>query len=155
LLRWSARYTEIRQLVRILLFADIELKKDVNGWAPVTANRDFVERAAAVVGDSRAGFGALLSLLGSAGQALLPNAVTLLSEALERTGGGDLQEEPNTAFELEVLVRKLCCGLGVSIRQRPDWHRAVLRLLDYLVEHGSHTGSRRRDYIITPFPAGG
>jgi hypothetical protein len=93
------------------------------------------------------------SLLGPAGQALLPDAVTLLSDALERSGGTDLSEEPNTAFELEVLIRKLCYGFGVSIRQRPDWHRAVLRLLDYLVEHGSHT-VRLRDDVITPFPAG-
>ena len=47
---------------------------------------------------------------------------------------------------------KVCYGFGTVVRQRPELHRAVILLLDKLVERGSHTGFRLRDYIIAPLP---
>ena len=146
------RYDQMRKLVRVLLFADIEWKKDVKEWGPVTANRDFFEQAAKVVGNTEAGFGALLSLLCSVGQVFLPDAVTWLSKAMEISGGRDLLRDQDAIFQLEILLRKLCYGYGAVIRQRPEQHRAVLTLLDRLIESGSHTGFRLRDYIVAPLP---
>lgn len=158
LLRGSSRiwrYDKLHKLVRVLLFADLEWKDGVKEWAPLTANKDFIERAAAAVGNTKAGFGALLSLLSSVGQVFLPDAITLLSQGLEKSEEGDLLDDPDAAFQLEVLLRKVCYGLGTDIRQRPEQYRAVLALLDQLVERGSHTGFRLRDYIVAPLPAGG
>lgn len=155
LLRRSSRvwrYDQVRKLVRVLLFADTEWKKDVKEWEPVTANRDFFEHAAEVVGNTESGFGALLSLLCTVGQVFLPDAVRWLSNALERAEGRDLLSDQSALFQLEILLRKLCYGYGSDIRQRPELHRAVLMLLDRLVESGSHTGFRLRDYIVAPLP---
>lgn len=155
LLRGSSRiwgYDELRKLVRVLLFADVKLNDGVKEWTLLTANRNFLERATAAVGNTKAGFGALLSLLSSAGQAFLPDAITLLSQALETPARGDLLDDTNSVFELEILLRKVCYEHGTAIRQRPEQHRAALRLLDQLVERGSHTGFRLRDYIIAPLP---
>jgi hypothetical protein len=130
----------------------MEWKKDVKEWEPVTVNRDFFEHAAEVVGNTESGFGALLSLLCSVGQVFLPDAVRWLSNALEKADGRDLLNDQNALFQLEILLRELCYGYGSDIRQRPELHRAVLMLLDRLVESGSHTGFRLRDYIVTPLP---
>jgi hypothetical protein len=155
LLRGSSRiwrYDEMRKLVRILLFADIRWNDGVQEWEPVSANRSFIESATSVIGHTPAGFGALLSLLSSVGQVFLPDAIRWLAEAVERASGRDLLEDPNAEFQIEVLLRQVCYHHGTVIRQRPELHRAVILLLDRLVERGSHTGFRLRDYIISPLP---
>jgi hypothetical protein len=146
------RYDEMRKLVRVLLFADVEFKEGINEWAPVTEHRDFFKQAAAAVGNTPAGFGALVSILNSVGQVFLPEAILWLGHALERAQGTNLLQDRNADFDLEVLLRKVCYGYGIIIRQRPELHRAVLALLDRLVERGSHTGFRLRDYIVAPLP---
>ncbi|HAS54362.1 MAG TPA: hypothetical protein DCS42_09660 [Nitrospiraceae bacterium] len=155
LLRGSSRiwrYDEMRKLVRVLLFADVEWRDGVKEWAPVTANKDFIELAASVVGNTPAGFGALASLLSSVGQVFLPDAIRLLADGVKRANGMALLEDRNGEFQLEVLLRKVCYRVGTVIRQRPDLHRAVILLLDKLVERGSHTAFRLRDYMIAPLP---
>ena len=155
LLRGSSRiwrYDEMRKLVRTLLFADITWNEGVQEWEPVSGNRDFIESAALAVGNTPAGFGALLSLLSSVGQVFLPGAIRWLAESVERASGRDLLEDRDAEFQIEVLLRKVCYDHGTAIRQRPDLHRAVILLLDKLVERGSHTGFRLRDYIISPLP---
>jgi hypothetical protein len=147
------RYSEMCKLVRILLFADVQWKKEVTEWEPATSNRDFFEFAASEVGNTPAGFGALVSLLNTVGQVFLPDAVNWLAQAIESSQGTNLLEDRNTDFELEVLLRNLCYSSGTVVRQRPELHRAVLMLLDKLVERGSHTAFRLRDYIVAPLPA--
>jgi len=142
----------MRRLVRTLLFADITWKDGVHGWESVSANKDFIESAASAVGNTPAGFGALLSILSSVGQVFLPGAVRWLANSVKRANGRDLLEDPNAEFQLEILLRKVCYDHGTIIRQQLDLHRAVILLLDKLVERGSHTGFRLRDYIISPLP---
>jgi hypothetical protein len=147
------RYSEMCKLVRILLFADVQWKKEVTKWEPATSNRAFFEFAASKVGNTSAGFGALVSLLNTVGQVFLPDAVKWLAHAIESSQGTNVLEDQNTDFELEVLLRNLCYSSGTVVRQRPELHRAVLMLLDKLVERGSHTAFRLRDYIVAPLPA--
>lgn len=146
------RYEDIRKLVRVLLLADLEWKDGVKEWSPVSKNADFIKFAASAVGSTRAGFGALVSLLNSVGQVFLPDAIRLLGDALENARGTDILDDPNADFYVEVLLRRVCYGYGTVIRQRPELHRAALALLDKLVERGSHTGFRLRDYIVAPLP---
>ena len=133
------RYDEMRKLVRVVLFADIEWKDGITEWAPVSDNRDFIEFAATAVGNTPAGFGALVSLFCSVGRVFLPNAIRLLADSVERSNGKCLLDDRNADFQLEVLLRKVCYDFATVIRQRPDLHRAVILLLDKLVERGSHT----------------
>jgi hypothetical protein len=147
------RYIEVRKLVRILLFADAPWKDEAKEWEPLTSHKDFIESAASAVGNTPAGFGALVSLLNTVGQVFLPDAVNWLAQAIESSEGTNLLEDRNTDFELEVLLRNLCYSFGTVVRQRSELHRAVLMLLDKLVERGSHTAFRLRDYIIAPLPA--
>jgi hypothetical protein len=129
----------MRNLVRVLLFADIKWKDGVKEWEPVSANRDFIEYAASIVRNTPAGFGALLSLLWSVDQVFLPAAIKLLANAVENASGRGLLDDLNAAFDLEVVLRKVCYGFTTDIRKRPELHRAIILLLDKLVERGSHT----------------
>ena len=147
------RYIEVRKLVRILLFADAPWKDEAKEWEPLTSHKDFIESAASAVGNTPAGFGALVSLLNTVGQVFLPDVVNWLAHAIESSQGTNLLEDRNTDFELEVLLRNLCYSSGTVVRQRPELHRAVLMLLDKLVERGSHTAFRLRDYMVAPLPA--
>jgi hypothetical protein len=144
---------EMRTLVRILLFADVQWKDGIKEWAPVTSNKGFFEFAVSTIGNTPAGFGALVSILNKVGQVFLPEAIRWLAHAIESSEEIDLIADPGSDFELEVLLRNLCYGFGTVIRQRPELHRAVLLLLDELVERGSHTAFRLRDYMVAPLPA--
>ena len=149
------RYDELRKLVRILLFADIKWNDHVREWTPLTDNRHFIESAVSVVGNTPVGFGALVSFLSSAvGQVFLPDIIRLLANSVGEAKGQANFNDINAQFDIEVLLRKACYSFGGVIRQRPDLHRAVILLLDMLVERGSHTAFRLRDYIISPLPTG-
>ncbi len=146
------RYSELRNLVRILLFADISFKDGIREWLPMTTHKSFIEPAATTVGATKPGFGALLSLLNSVGQVFLPDAISWLVPAFDKPQNNGLLDEHSNAYQLEILLRKLCYQHGTTLRQRPALHQATLTLLDQLVAHGSHTGFRLRDYIVTPLP---
>jgi hypothetical protein len=143
----------MRKLVRILLFADLQWKDGVKEWDPVTSNKDFFESAAYTIGDTPAGFGALTSLLNAVGQVFLPDAIMWLGQSIESAKETNLIADPGADFELEVLLRSVCYSFGTVVRQRPELHRSVLTLLDKLVEHGSHTAFRLRDYMVAPLTA--
>jgi hypothetical protein len=151
--RHQWRYSEMRKFVRILLFADLQWKDGVKEWDPVTSNKDFFESAASTIGDTPAGFGALTSLLNAVGQVFLPDAIMWLGQSTESAKETNLIADPGADFELEVLLRSVCYNFGTVVRQRPELHRSVLTLLDKLVEHGSHTAFRLRDYMVAPLPA--
>jgi hypothetical protein len=146
------RYSELRKIVRTLLFADIQFKDGIREWQPVSVNRSFIEQAATIVADTKPGFGAILTLLRSVGQVFLPDAVIWLVPIFATQQNTGLLDEYSNAFQLETLLRKLCYEHGTTIRKRPTLHQAVLTLLDQLVAHGSHTAFRLRDYIVTPLP---
>ncbi|MEX0805792.1 MAG: hypothetical protein WD688_21105 [Candidatus Binatia bacterium] len=151
--RW--RYSEMHKLVRIILFAELQWKDGVEEWDPVTSTKDFFESAASTIGDTPAGFGALTSLLNAVGQVFLPDAIMWLAQSIESAKETDPIADPDADFELEVLLRTVCYNFGTVVRQRPELHRSVLTLLDKLVEHGSHTAFRLRDYMLAPLPAEG
>ena len=153
--RHQWRYSEMRKFVRILLFADLQWKDGVKEWDPVTSNKGFFESAAATIGDTPAGFGALTSLLNAVGQVFLPDAIIWLSRSIENAKETNLIAEPGAESELEVLLRTVCYNFGTLVRQRPELHRSVLTLLDKLVEQGSHTAFRLRDYMVAPLPSEG
>ncbi len=100
--RHTWRYDELRRLVRTILFADIEWKKDAREWAPVSENKDFIDCAAQSVAYRPAGFGALLSLLNSVGQVFLPDAIGLLADAIHKDPTVNLLADANSMFEAEV-----------------------------------------------------
>ena len=152
--RYLWRYSETCKLVRVLLFADVEWKKEVKEGLALTANRDRLEWAASTVAGTRAGFGAFVSLLNAVGGVFLPDAILWLGRAGESAKGVDLLEDSGVDFSLEILLRKVAYNFGADVRRRPELHRAVLELLDRLVERGSHTGFRLRDFMIAPVPPG-
>jgi hypothetical protein len=78
--------------------------------------------------------------------------VNWLAQLIEGSPGVSLLENQNTDFELEVLLRNVSYSSGTAVRQRPELHRNALLLLDKLVERGSHTAFRLRDYIVAPLP---
>ena len=121
-------------------------------WEPISTHKDFFENAASTVGNTPAGFGALLSLLISVGRVFLPEALLWLSEAIKEDQGQALLSDLNAQFELEVLLRNLSYTFGTSVRRNPIIHRVVISFLDRLVERGSHSAFRLRDYVVGPLP---
>ena len=56
----------------------------------------------------------------------------------------------DTAFRLEVLLRRYVYGRPIDLKRQRDLREAVLFLLDLLVENGSSAAFRMRDDFVTP-----
>lgn len=144
-------YGALKKLVRILLFSDMEWKKGVTKWKVLEGRYPFIEAAAKAVGSTEAGFGALLSLLREVGQEFMPQALVLLSDSLkDPIEDHNILQDSNIQFDLEILLRNACYMHENVIRKNSKLHQAVISIMDALVETGSHTAFRLRDYMLSP-----
>jgi hypothetical protein len=142
-------YIEGRTLLRTVVFAQTPWSKAVKTWDELENHRDFVHEAFRRVGSDPRGFAALLRLLRTVGEFLLPDAVLDLDEACRKSNGANLLDE-ESKYDLEMLLRDCVLSHGTVVRNRDALRRAILRLLDLLVDQGSSLAFQLRELIISP-----
>ena len=84
------------------------------------------------------------------GERALPRAFMVVAD---RIGAGDPKEvlsDGNTMFYLESLLRRYVYGQPLRLRSDPNLRKAVLTILDQLVDAGSSAAYRMRDDFVTP-----
>lgn len=145
--------SELRKIIRTLLFSDIKWKEDTTEWEPLTNNREFIRNACSHIGHHAIGFNVLVCLFKSAvGRVFLPDALLWLNKALQQGDAKKIFQEPNTRFDLEVLLRNNLLGRESEIRGNTRIRQATVALLDALINAGSSTGFQLRERFIMPLP---
>ena len=145
--------SELRKIIRTLLFSDIKWKEDTTEWEPLTNNREFIRNACSHIGHHPIGFNALVCLFKSAVERVfLPDALLWLNKALQQGDAKKIFQEPNTRFDLEVLLRNNLLGRESEIRGNTRIRQATVELLDALINSGSSTGFQLRERFIMPLP---
>ena len=84
------------------------------------------------------------------GERALPSAFVVVAN---RIGAGDPKEvlsDGNTTYYLESLLRRYVYGQPLRLRSDPNLRKAVLTILDQLVDAGSSAAYRMRDDFVTP-----
>jgi hypothetical protein len=91
-----------------------------------------------------------LRFLYHVGEQSLPDAFVRISLALSKGDVGAMLAVSNTVFLLEVLLQRHVYGRPLQLKRDPELRKAVLGLLDALVEVGSSAAFRMRDDFVTP-----
>ena len=84
------------------------------------------------------------------GEGALPRAFVVLANRLEVGNAADLLSDGNTMFYLESLLQRYVYGQPLLLRSDPILRKAILIILDQLVDAGSSAAYRMRDDFVTP-----
>jgi hypothetical protein len=144
---------QMEKIVRTLLLSDVKWKDGVKEWEPLTEHEAFVKDLACKIGHTGIGFSALISLLESAiGTPFLPRGFIWLNDSLKKSNSTKILSKKGTAFLLENVLRKFIHGGNFSkFRSDEKIIRAIINLLDALVDSGSSVAFQLREYVVTPF----
>jgi len=87
------------------------------------------------------------------GERSLPAAFVRIADSFAKGDAQTMLERSNTVFMLEVLLQRLVYGKPLELKRDAAVRKAVLFLLDTLVENGSSAAFRMRDDFVTPASA--
>ena len=95
-------------------------------------------------------FDAYCRFLHEIGEESLPKAFVLVADSLAAGEPLAMLSDQNTAFVLESLLSRYVYSQPERLKSDPAVRRAVLTLLDHLVEAGYSAAYRMRDDFVTP-----
>ena len=84
------------------------------------------------------------------GEQSLPDAFIRIANRLQEGDSQQMMRTGDTVFHLEVLLQRYVYRRPMELKRQPDLRKAVLSLLDLLVENGSSAAFRMRDDFVTP-----
>lgn len=124
--------------------------QNVRHWHRLEGHGSRVYDLAARFPGSPVVFDAYCCLLYKIGESCLPKAFVLLAESLASGRAATMLAGQNTVFVVESLLRRHVYAEPHRLKSDPSVRRAVLSLLDRLVEAGSSAAYRMRDDFVTP-----
>lgn len=84
------------------------------------------------------------------GERSMPAAFVRIANALRRGNPPNMLRESNTVFMLEVLLQRHVYARPLELKRDLSLRKAILYVLDMLVESGSSAAFRMRDDFVTP-----
>ena len=145
-------YADGQEMIRAV-FLGIPWKKDVRHWQCLDGHADEVHALFTDLPASTLVLDCYVELLYHIGEHSLPAAFIRVASRIREGGPGQMLQRGNTAFNLEVLLRRYVYGRPLELKRDAELRSAVLELLDVLVEHGSSAAFRMRDDFVTPIPS--
>lgn len=138
-----------RKLLRTLLFG-IQWKEDLRYWPRMRGQESRVETFVQEIPASSAALKWYCRFLYHLGEQALPGGFEVVVERLEAGNPSEALAESNTIYYLESLLRRYVYGEPLQLKTDPQVRRAVLDILDHLVEAGSSAAYKMRDDFVTP-----
>lgn len=145
----DSRYGYGKELVRAIFLGNY-WKENVRHWHRLEGQGHRVDKLAAQLQGSVTVFNAYCRFLYDIGETSLPRAFVLLAEFLGKGDPLGILSNHNTVFVVESLLRRYVYTEPERLKSDSALRRAVLVLLDHLVEAGSSAGHRMRDDFVTP-----
>lgn len=145
----DTRYGYGKELVRAIFLGNY-WKENVRHWHRLEGQGHRVDKLAAQFQGSVTVFNAYCRFLYDIGESLLPRAFALVADSLAADEPLAMLSDQNTVFLLESLLRRYVYSEPERLKSDPAIRRAVLALLDHLVEAGSSAAYRMRDDFVTP-----
>jgi len=145
----DSRYGFGKELVSAIFLGNY-WKENVRHWHRLEGQGHRVDKLAERFRGSVTVFDAYCRFLYNIGETLLPKAFVLVADFLVAGEPLAMLSHQNTAFLLESLLRRYVYAEPERLKSDPAIRRAVLALLDHLVEAGSSAAYRMRDDFVTP-----
>lgn len=144
--RYHSRFDKV---LKILLLCSTPWPRAWHDLVLFKSRPQFVANCLTAVGDSRPGLENLLQLMAGVGRASsVPSALSSLRDAIERSPD-DLFDDSNSLWQAETICRVAVHEHREALIQDINLRRAVLDILDRLVDAGSSLGFQLRDYLAT------
>lgn len=128
----------------------VRWKDEAKDWQPLHGReikiRDFVNRFGAAPPICKS----FIRLLDSIGSFLLPNAIQWLDNCMRKTDAKAIVADPNMSFSLTRMLNPIVFSQSGVLRKTPALRAATLAILDTMVEQGSSSAFRMREFLISP-----
>ena len=124
--------------------------ENVRHWRKLEGHGHRVDQLAKRFRGSAAVLSAYCRFLYDIGETSLPKAFVILSDSLDAGDPTAMLADGNTVFLLESLVRRNVYREPHRLKSDSAVRKALLALLDHLVEAGSSAAYRMRDDFVTP-----
>ena len=151
--RWvssiGSDYSAGSDLVDKLLFR-VGWKEGIRRWHRLDGHEHKVDGFTTHLPVATPILAAYASYLYTIGEGALPRAFMVVANQIETGDPNDLLSDGNTMFCLESLLRRYVYGQPLLLRTEPNLRKAVLAILDHLVDAGSAAAYRMRDDFVTP-----
>ncbi len=142
-------HSENDELLRNL-FLNMAWDEGARHWDSLDGHSERLSRLFASLPPTAAVLNAFVTFLYSIGSRSLPQAFVLISEQLTNSGDARLMLAlPRTVAGLETILTRHVYSSPAILKSQPELRRAVLHILDELVESGSSRAYRMRDDFVT------
>ena len=138
----------------LAVFLGSSWKDDGRHWLSVEGHAGHVHTLFESMPASSTVLDAYVRFLYNVGEQSLPEAFIRIASCLQNGDTPQLLRKGNTVFLLEVLLQRYVYGKPLDLKRRTNLRKAVLLLLDLLVENGSSAAFRMRDDFVTPMSTG-
>ena len=125
-------------------------KEDVRHWSSLEGNAHYVHTLFEDLPPSSTVLDAYVRFLYDIGEQSLPSAFIHIANRLQEGDPQQMMRTGDTVFRLEVLLQRYVYGRPMELKRHRELQKAVLSLLDLLVENGSSAAFRMRDDFVTP-----
>ncbi len=125
-------------------------KKEVRHWTRLEGEAHRIEDLVMRLPSSAPVLEAYLRFLATAGGRSLPGALVLVDNRIQKGHPALMLRSTNSVFDLESILRRMVYGQPRAVKERESMRRAVLSILDCLVDVGSSGAYRMRDDFVTP-----
>lgn len=153
---WSegldARHSERDDLLR-KLFLNVAWNEGVRHWDALDDNAFRIIQLFNTLPATAAVLDAFVVFLCSVGSKSLPWAFVPISRRLTSGDPRRMLALPNTNSGLEILFARYVYAVPAFLKSEPELRKAILHILDELVEAGSSRAYRMRDDFVTPAPS--
>ena len=128
-------------------------KDNVRDWKGLEGHAYYVDTLFEALPRSSIVLDSYVCFLYHIGERSLPRAFVRIADSLAKGNAQGMLERSNTVFMLEVLLQRHVYGKPLELKRDAAVRKAVLFLLDTLVENGSSAAFQMRDDFVTPASA--
>lgn len=148
--RMAREHSDSAKIGQVLLFDRIEWKRDTKDWRPLHGHSEDICWLVSQLGHVPRVCRAFIKLLASIGNtSLLPHGVIWLSERIH-VNGSELISDSNSLFLLAGIMTPLVYARTSTVRHSAQLRDALLCILDAMIDVGSSSAFRMREFLITP-----
>lgn len=151
--RLDSHYIPGKELVGAIFLRN-DWKENLRHWRRLEGHGHQVDELAKRFRRSAVVFDAYCLFLYKIGETSLPKGFVILADSLAAGDPTVILAGGNTVFLLESLLRRSVYSEPHRLKSDPAVRKAVLALLDHLVEAGSSAAYRMRDDFVTPLSGG-
>ena len=143
--------TYLDQVVGMLLLDGVLWKTGVEDWEPIHDHKSQLRELVLATGTNPHVCEAYIRLLYSVGRTtLLPEGLIWLDSCLEKGNPQKMIGTNNSITSLTRILAPLVYGQTRVLRESSSVREAILRILGHLIELGSSSAYRMREFVITP-----